>query len=240
MNQLNVYEVRLKIFLMQNMKQECSYQEISEFIDTCLAKKEDFLKFHNEGGFKLYCFDQPYPVEKDGVYKKDSIYTVRIRTVNPRLLQFFLDNLSNHYTDLLKGLTLNVRKIPRRMISEIYSVTPVVLKCEEDEVNGKRGYWKKCLTFGQYEERLKVNLIKKYNYAMNTKVEEDFLLYRQIELTNHKPIAIPYKDIKLLGDKFCMQAAENEQAQELLYLAIGTGIGENNARGFGFVNYKYL
>ena len=240
MNQLNVYEIRLKIFLVQNIKQECTYQVISEFIDTYLAKKEEFLKFHEEGGFKLYCFDQPYPVEKDGIYKKDCIYTIRVRTVNQELMQYFLENLSNHYTDWVKGLTLNVRIIPRKMISEIYSVTPVVLKCEEDEGTGKKGYWKKCLTFDQYEERLKVNLIKKYHCAMNTKIEEDFSLYRQIELTNHKPIAVPYKNIKLLGDKICILAEENEQAQELLYLAIGTGIGENNARGFGFVNYKYL
>lgn len=59
-------------------------------------------------------------------------------------------------------------------------------------------------------------------------------------MKNHKPIAVPYKGRKLLGDKICFQAAENEQAQALLYMALGTGLGEMNARGCGFANYRYL
>jgi len=30
------------------------------------------------------------------------------------------------------------------------------------------------------------------------------------------------------------------RAQELAYMAIGTGIGEMNARGQGFVNFRWL
>lgn len=240
MNQLKVYEIRLKIFLMQDIVQEHSYSAFSEFVDTYLSKKADFLELHEENCFKLYCFDQPYPVEKDGIYKKNNIYTVRIRTVNPQLLQYFLDHLANHYTDRIKGLTLNVRVIPKKMIAEIYSITPAVIKCEGDGESKSGGYWRKCISFEQYETRLKANLIKKYNSITDTKIEEDFSLYRQIELTNRKPIAIPYKNIKLLGDKIGIQAAENEQAQELLYMAVGVGLCELNARGMGFVNYKYL
>ena len=103
-----------------------------------------------------------------------------------------------------------------------------------------RQNWKKCISFEQYEERLKSNLIKKYNRLTGEKMNEDFDLYRQIELKNHKPIAVPYKGRKLLGDKICLQAAENEQAQALLYMALGTGLGEMNARGCGFANYRYL
>ncbi len=240
MKQLKVYEIRLKCFLMQDIMQEQSFSAISEFIDTYLSKKKEFMELHEEKCFKMYCFDQPYPVEKNGIYKKDNIYTVRIRTVNPQLLQYFLDNLANHYTNRIKGLTLDVRIVPKKMITEIYSITPAVIKCEENKEKKPGGYWKHCISFEQYEARIKTNLIKKYNFLMETKINEDFALYRQIELTNQKPIAVPYKNIKLLGDKICIQAAENDQAQELLYLAIGVGIGELNARGFGFINYKYL
>lgn len=51
---------------------------------------------------------------------------------------------------------------------------------------------------------------------------------------------MPYKNINLLGDKIVLEVAQNHQAQELAYLALGVGLLENNSRGFGFVNFKYL
>ena len=49
-----------------------------------------------------------------------------------------------------------------------------------------------------------------------------------------------YKNIHLLGDKISIEIAQNERAQKLAYLALGTGVLENNSRGFGFMNYEYL
>ena len=46
-------------------------------------------------------------------------------------------------------------------------------------------------------------------------------------------------DIALLGDKVNLTAACNDMAQELLYMALGTGVGENNARGCGFLGYRF-
>ncbi|WP_279014987.1 hypothetical protein [Thomasclavelia cocleata] len=36
-----------------------------------------------------------------------------------------------------------------------------------------------------------------------------------------------------------LEIAENDDAQKLAMLAIGAGLLEMNARGFGFVNYTY-
>ena len=36
-----------------------------------------------------------------------------------------------------------------------------------------------------------------------------------------------------------LEIAENDNAQKLAFLAIGSGLLEMNARGFGFVNYIY-
>ena len=54
------------------------------------------------------------------------------------------------------------------------------------------------------------------------------------------PVKIPYKNIHLLGDKIDLEIANNEMAQKLAYFALGVGLGENNSRSCGFVNYKYL
>ena len=107
-------------------------------------------------------------------------------------------------------------------------------------MKNNNGYWKSKMTLDDFERRLKENLIKKYNTIINTKISEDFDLYTTIEFKNNKPIATSYKEIKLLGDKISLNIAENEMAQNLAYMSIGTGILENNGRGFGFVNYRWL
>lgn len=92
----------------------------------------------------------------------------------------------------------------------------------------------------QFEERIFVNLVKKYNSVMNTKLDENIQLYDFMEFKNDKPVKVSYKGKILLGDKLQFIASKNKDAQNLWYMALGTGMGENNARGFGFINYRYL
>lgn len=204
------------------------------------GKNESLLELHETNCYKQYCFDQPYPLEKDGIYKEGKVYTVRVRTVSDKLAQYFADYLANHYNHQIKGLTVEIMIIPQKFISQIFSITPVVIKCDGTESGRQvKGYWKKCISFEQYEERLKSNLIKNI-IDWQGKNRRRFWFIPADWIENYKPIAVPYKGRKLLGDKVCLQAAENEQAQALLYMALGTGLGEMNARGCGFANYRYL
>jgi len=84
------------------------------------------------------------------------------------------------------------------------------------------------------------NLIKKYNLINNEKLDENFDLYTFIEIKNKKPIATSYKGKRILGDKINIIISDDIRAQELAYMALGTGIGEMNARGQGFVNFRWL
>ena len=70
-------------------------------------------------------------------------------------------------------------------------------------------------------------------------MDEDFQLYYQINFKNKVPVSRMYKGIKLLGDMIELEITENENAQKLAMLAIGAGLLEMNARGFGFVNYSF-
>lgn len=54
------------------------------------------------------------------------------------------------------------------------------------------------------------------------------------------PVPAVYKNVKLLGDKIRLSVADNEAAQNLAYMSLGTGLGEMNSRGFGFINYRWL
>ena len=86
-----------------------------------------------------------------------------------------------------------------------------------------------------------LNVLEPETYKeLFAKIDEDFDLYTMIELKNKKPIAMEYKNIKLLGDKVQIQVADNKRAQDLWYFALGVGLGEMNARGCGFLNYRWL
>ena len=144
---------------------------------------------------------------------------------------FKLVCVDNHIKEI-KGLVAEIRVLPKKMLERVYTLTPMIIKTEKG--------WKEAISFAEFEQRLKVNLIKKWNAYHQEKIDEDFDLYTVIELKNKKPIAMEYKSIKLLGDKVQIQVADNKRAQDLWYFALGVGLGEMNARGCGFLNYRWL
>lgn len=228
-----VHEFTLKVYLLKDIPLNQSLEKISELIDSTLSRNDQFLKYHNTNQYKYYCFNGFFQLEKNGIYKQGKIYSVRIRTVSDQLAEFLLKNIVNAYTSWIKSLTITHKTIPKRHIQKIYSITPCLIKT-------KNGYWRDSLSIDQFENQLFINLVKKYNYYYNTKLDEDFQFYHRIQFDNRKPIASKYKNISLLGDKITLTIAENERAQKLTYLALGSGVLESNSRGYGFVNYQYL
>lgn len=229
---MDVYELKLKVYLLKSIDSKDALNQISRFVDEVLSENNSFLELHQKNCFKNYTFCSFYPLEKDSIYKRDTIYTVVLRTIDTNLALYFEKKLKNHFNDTIKGLNCEKKIIPKHMIEKIYSLTPVLLKDD-------RGYWRKYLSVSEFEERVKINLIKKYNAFLDEKMDEDFQFYSMIRFLNRCPIKLPYKDIHLLGDKLELQVAENPQAQQLAYMCLGTGLLESNARGCGFVNYNW-
>ncbi|MGL4991677.1 MAG: CRISPR-associated endoribonuclease Cas6, partial [Sarcina sp.] len=62
----------------------------------------------------------------------------------------------------------------------------------------------------------------------------------EIQFKNRKPISTNFKNIKLLGDKIELSIQSDQISQDLAYLSLGTSLGENSSRGFGFVNFRWL
>lgn len=230
---MKVYEIALKVFLLKEIYFSESQSKIADLIDQTLVKDEKFLSIHNKNMYKNYCFNSFYPLERDGVYKVGSIYTIKIRTIDKEMAIYLNDKIANEYTNCIKALTTEIRIIPKKDIEKIYTITPLIIKNDT-------GYWKNSLSFDGFEKRLKENLIKKYNRLNETKIDEDFQLYTSIEVNNRMPIACSYKGKKLLGDKVNLVISDDEMAQNLAYMSLGVGLGEINARGYGFVNYKCL
>lgn len=233
MEKIRVFEIRIKVYLLKDILLSEVLAKEAEYIDSALAQNEKWLEYHEANHYKNYCFGGLYPVEKDGIYKSDHIYTITVRTVDSELAQYFSKVLRNHYTDAIKGLTVENRILPKKVIGEIYSLTPVIQKSDE-------GYWKNRISLEEFERRLFENAVKKYNQYTGKKIEEDFQLYTNIVFLNKKPIANEYKGIRLLGDKVNLKIADHAQAQELAYFLLGTGLGEMNSRGMGYCNYRWL
>lgn len=230
---MNNFEITVKVYLTKDILQEDCQQEISAILDKVLAENCDFLNFHKENYFKNYCFNSLYPLEKDKLYKEDNIYSFQIRTNNIELAEYLSINLKNTFSSSIKILKVDIRKIPTKHIDKIFSVTPIVIRTDN-------GYWKGVISLEDFERRIKENLIKKYNQITGEKIDEKFPLFVALELKNKKPIAIKLKGKTLLGDKISLKIADDELSQKIANLAIGSGIGEINARGYGYVNYRWL
>lgn len=230
---LHVYEMSLKVFLIKDISFDNAREAICKLIDKSLLKETNMKEFHEENKFKMYTFNSFYPLEKDRIYKAGNIYTIVIRTIDENLVKYFKTYLVNEYTEEIKALTIQHRIIPKRVIEKIYTISPAIIKCEN-------GYWKNNITVDQYEKQLNTNLIKKFNAFFDTKINEDFQLFTFIKFDNKYPIPCKYKNIKLLGDKFTLSIDSSKEAQQLAYLALGAGIAEMGARGYGFCNFKWI
>lgn len=234
MEKIKVYEINVTIFAKKSFGFIDANTIISGYVDTCLAKNEEFLKLHQKRGFKFYSMDLPRSDEKGGEYKKEVMYSFRIRCIDPKLLDFLVQELPNTETNFIKGLMCKVKVLPRRHIIKLYTLTPVFIRLQDG------GYWKGNISFNNYEEIIKANMVKKLKEASRQSVDETFQFYTSIEKTNRIPIKVNYKNVQLLGDKFDLEIADNQVAQDMAYLALATGLGTGNSRGYGFVNCKYL
>ncbi len=230
---IKVMQIRLKIYLLKDIPVSGIQAETASLIDRGLVQSTELARLHDENKYKNYCYDSLFPIEPDRIYHRDKIYTLTIRTIDGKLARFFERQLVNGYTETMKALTAEIKLISQKHIDLLFSLTPVILKCES-------GFWKDTLSIEQYEERLKINLLKKWNQFYGEKLSEDFELFTGIEFLNKAPIAVEYKGIRLLGDKLRLHIAENRTAQALAQMAVGTGIGEMNARGYGTCNYRWL
>lgn len=230
---MGITEIYCKVYVMENLTKEEVTIELNKLIDTAIMQTEEMQPLHISREYKFYCFSGLKPIEFDGVYKKGNIYTFVLRTVDEKLAQYFKATLAQQYTKSLKALTVEVKVVRRKLIEKIYTLTPVILKFDT-------GYWRSKCSEETFEKRIRENMIKKYNTFNNIELDEDFELFNHIKFDNQKPVAFHYKDVTLLGDKVTLEIATNDSAQQLAYLAIGSGLGEMNARGAGFINFKYL
>lgn len=113
-------------------------------------------RMHCENQFKYYSFNAPFPIAENGIYRKNQVYQILIRSVNRELIEYLAQKLPKYDNAFMKGLTSELRLIAKRHIAELYSITTAIVKGSE------KGYWRDSMSFEGFEERLEINLVKKY------------------------------------------------------------------------------
>lgn len=229
---MNTYEIDLKVYLLKDISKESALEKIANLIDLSFLKNEDMKDYHKSIKFKNYVFNSFYPLEKS-IYKSKNIYTIKLRVFGNDFNKFFKEALPGLRSDDIQILTAKSTLIDKKHILEIYSITPAVCKFDN-------GYWKEHETFEIFEKRIKENAIKKYNFFFNTKLDENFDFIKKIDFKNRIPIGTKYKNVTLLGDKLQIELEDNEFAQKLGWIIFSTGLLELGARGFGYVNAKFI
>lgn len=79
---MQYYNLKVLVSLKQDIKSEETYEQISKLISNAMLKDEKLKEMHEENMYKNYVFCNLYPIEKDGIYKKEHIYTFDIRFIN--------------------------------------------------------------------------------------------------------------------------------------------------------------
>lgn len=222
---MQYYNLKVVVALKQNMKNEETYEKISKLISNAMLKDEKLKQMHEENIYKNYVFCNLYPVEKDGIYKKEHIYTLDIRFINLQNAMKIKQLLSITQNSNFKIIMSNLETSNQRKIQKLITLTPTIITTEKgDYLIGDD------LDF--VRQRIIANIQKKYNQIYSEKIDIDFI--KEIKQTNNKPIKIPYKNIYLLGNKFEITVKEDPISQNLAYLALSIGLLEKNAEGFGF------
>ena len=81
----NVYEIRLKIYLLQDIMVNQIQEKAAALVDKGFMSSTDLMKFHEENKYKGYVFGMFYPLEQDKCYNH------LILTVLLEHQMFFLD-----------------------------------------------------------------------------------------------------------------------------------------------------
>jgi len=212
-----------------------------------MSKTDELKELHKKNGFKHYSFGNFFPIEKEKIYKKGNTYQFVLRSLD----EAFIDALSQTLRQNIDNpnfLVIDTHKriVKQFFISELYSVTPVIVSIE----NGLFWTMEKDGDIMKLQKQLHDNLEKKYQsfYGEPIKSEQNFIQLLEIKNRVPQTIQTSKKDKKtdkvtsfrFFGNKFRIIPNEDESSQKLAFVALACGLGEKNSFGGGFMLGKVV
>ena len=222
---MNCYNLKVITLLKQNLKNEETYEKISNLISYAMLKDKNLKEIHEKNTFKNYVFCSLYPVQKDGIYKQNNIYSFDLRGLEFSKIMKLKQVLTGLENDYFKIIQINLQNHEQIKINKLITLTPTIITTPKGDYDIQDN-------MELVKDRILANIQKKYKNIYNTEVNVDFI--KEIKKTNRTPIKIPYKNINMLGNKFEIEVKEDPMSQNLAYLALSIGILEKNSLGLGF------
>lgn len=222
---MQYYNLKVVTLLKNDINNIEVYEKLSKIISKAMLKDKYLRELHEKNEYKNYVFCNLYPVEKNGIYKKGSMYTFDVRFIDlkfaAKIKQLLEKNEDEKFKIIMSKLETNVQ----RNIKKLITLTPAVITTQKGDylINNDLELVK---------TRVLANIQKKYKQLYEETVNVDFI--KDIKQINDNPIKIPYKNINILGNKFEIAVKEDQMSQNLAYLALAIGLLEKNAEGFGF------
>ena len=226
---MEYYELTFTVSPIKDIPFEDCSIKIGEIINKSMLQDGALKKFHKDTGYKFYVYSNFYPIEKDKIYRQGRIYVLKFRTLDLEFAQKIKQFLSKTKNDLFSILAVQLETFEKKYISNLYSVTPVVVTLQSSR------NWVKEDDIFILQQKLQANLEKKYNDFFNEKLQPTQNFIQRIEIKNIKPMVTKYKNTKIFGNKFKIYVNEDEVSQKLAFIAMATGLGEKgSSMGLGF------
>ena len=199
---------------------------LAGLLSNAMLFDERLKAMHHQNRFKPYVFCAPYPLELDRIYHGGRMYCFHLRTQDlgfASAMKAYLPRAKG----VAKEVSIELRSYPQTHISELVSLTPII--CTIDN-----RCWMPENGLGLLADRLHTNTVRKCKALEASFAEPDEPFFERIELLNHKPVIVGYKSTSLLGHKVHLSVKPNGWSQQLAFIALGGGLGEKNALGFGY------
>ncbi|MGP2657107.1 CRISPR-associated endoribonuclease Cas6 [Malaciobacter sp. WC5094] len=241
---MKYFELICTAFIKEDIEFINNFDVISKFINFSMLKNEKLKQLHEQKGFKAYSFGGFYPLEKDKLYKKGKIYKFTLRSLDEEFIDLLSsllrENINNHFLQIFET---NKKVVKQFFITELYSVTPVIVSLPRQK-GEKQMFWSIKDDIFVLQKQLQDNLLKKYKSFYNEDLNATSNFIQLFEIKNQKPQSIYFtkkindnkeQKVRLFGNKFKIIVNEDEISQKLAFVALACGLGERQSYGGGFV-----
>jgi len=166
MNGKIYYEIKINVYLINDIHCNDVYEKLSRLINLSFNNSQVLSCLHNRTGLKHYSFSALYPIELDRVYKADEIYTYLFRTYDSHIAKEYASSTINAKNEDFVVTDVVSKTWEHRDIQYVDNLTPTVFTLKD----GMR--WNKD-THGLDIAKKSIfkNLINKYNSLNVTKFE---------------------------------------------------------------------
>lgn len=231
---MEVFESTYKVYLKNDIEFSKSFETLSKFISYTLVRG-GLEESHNKRGFKHYVFSGFRQKNGESIYRAGEIYEFSIRSLDENLITLLSNELRKNINNpSLIALEVKTKVQKKLFISELYSLTPVIISTENNQ------FWTMHNSgdIMQLQRQLHDNLEKKYQNFFSEELKATHNFIQLLEIKNQKPQNIViYKDgkrVTFFGNKFKIVPNEDELSQKLAFVALACGLGEKNSYGGGF------